>query len=151
AFANASALGHSTIALTSECLVGTCRRRRTRVDPRCRQDHAEAMAPRLNKAWLWVSLAATAFPVSAQALELPFTKSTLPNGLTVILHEDHTLPLVAVNIMVRVGSRFEEPRRTGFAHLFEHLMFMGTNRVPTKMFDAWMEEEGGWNNAWTSE
>jgi zinc protease len=84
-------------------------------------------------------------------VDIPFTKSALPNGLTVIFHEDHTLPMVAVNTMVRVGSRFEEPGRTGFAHLFEHLMFMGTSRVPTKMFDAWMEAEGGSNNAWTSE
>jgi zinc protease len=53
--------------------------------------------------------------------------------------------------MVRVGSHFEESKRTGFAHLFEHLMFMGTSRAPTKMFDAWMEAEGGSNNAWTSE
>ena len=84
-------------------------------------------------------------------LSIPFTKYTLPNGLTVILHEDHALPMVSVNTMVRVGSRFEEKKRTGFAHLFEHLMFMGTKRVPTKMFDAWMESEGAWNNAWTSE
>ena len=68
-----------------------------------------------------------------------------------ILHEDHSLPLCAVNLMYKVGSRFEEKKRTGFAHLFEHLMFMGTKRVPTKMFDAWMEAEGGWNNAWTSQ
>ncbi|WP_437679930.1 M16 family metallopeptidase [Sorangium sp. So ce131] len=84
-------------------------------------------------------------------LDVPFTKYALKNGLTVILHEDHALPTVAVNLMVKVGSRFEEPGRTGFAHLFEHLMFMGTRRVPTKQFDAWMEAEGGWNNAWTSE
>lgn len=84
-------------------------------------------------------------------VDVPFTRSTLPNGLTVILHEDHTLPTVAVNTIVKVGSRFEEKGRTGFAHLFEHLMFMGTTRVPTKMFDAWMETEGGMNNAWTSE
>ena len=57
-------------------------------------------------------------------------RRTLPNGLTVILSEDHALPLVAVNTMVRVGSRFEEAGRTGFAHLFEHLMFMGTARAP---------------------
>jgi len=84
-------------------------------------------------------------------IKVPFVKYSLPNGLVVILHEDHTLPLVAVNTMVKVGSRFEEVKRTGFAHLFEHLMFMGTRRVPTKMFDAWMEAEGGGNNAWTSE
>jgi len=87
----------------------------------------------------------------AVPLNVPFTKYTLKNGLTVILHEDHSLPLVAVNVSYKVGSRFEESGRTGFAHLFEHLMFMGTRRAPTKMFDAWMEAEGGWNNAWTSE
>ena len=98
--------------------------------------------------------AALAAPDASAAdakLDIPFTKLTLPNGLTVILHEDHALPFVAVNALVKVGSRFEEPGRTGFAHLFEHLMFMGTSRVPTKMFDAWMEAEGGSNNAWTSE
>lgn len=80
-----------------------------------------------------------------------FHKSTLPNGLTVIVHEDHTLPEVAVNLLYRVGSRDEVWGRTGFAHLFEHLMFMGTRRVPTKMFDSWMEAAGGSNNAWTSQ
>jgi zinc protease len=97
------------------------------------------------------ALVATLAPATAGAVEVPFTKYQLKNGMTVILHEDHSLPLCAVNISYKVGSRFEEPRRTGFAHLFEHLMFMGTHRVPTKMFDAWMEAEGGWNNAWTSE
>ena len=87
---------------------------------------------------------------AGQALELPFTKTRLKNELTVIVHEDHTLPQVAVNLVYRVGSRDEENRRTGFAHLFEHLMFMGTTRVPPKMFDAWMEASGGSNNAWTS-
>jgi len=97
------------------------------------------------------SLSSVAFAESKAEIKVPFVKYTLPNGLVVILHEDHALPLVVVNTMVKVGSRFEEPKRTGFAHLFEHLMFMGTRRVPTKMFDAWMEGEGGWNNAWTSE
>ncbi len=96
-----------------------------------------------------VALLGAACP--ARALELPFTKTKLKNELTVIVHEDHTLPQVAVNLVYRVGSRDEEARRTGFAHLFEHLMFMGTTRVPPKMFDAWMEAGGGSNNAWTSE
>ena len=95
--------------------------------------------------------AALISPRVAGAVEIPFTKYALKNGLTVILHEDHALPLVAVNLMYKVGSRHEAPKRTGFAHLFEHLMFMGTERVPTKKFDSWMEAEGGWNNAWTSE
>jgi zinc protease len=87
---------------------------------------------------------------TAQAQDLTFARTRLKNGLTLILHEDHTLPQVAVNLIYRVGSRDEEPKRTGFAHLFEHLMFMGTTRVPPKMFDAWMERAGGSNNAWTS-
>jgi zinc protease len=83
-------------------------------------------------------------------IDIPFSKFELANGLTVIFHEDHTQPLVVTNINVQVGSRDEREKRTGFAHLFEHLMFMGTERVPEKMFDTWMEKEGGWNNAWTS-
>ena len=78
-------------------------------------------------------------------LKLDHTKYQLDNGLTVILHQDKRQPLVAVNINVNVGSRDEAVRRTGFAHLFEHLMFMGTKRVPTGKFDAWMEREGGSN------
>ncbi len=122
--------------------------------------------PIRRKVWLAAALGAALLPASPALadgaappaaaatparLGIPFTKYTLPNGLTVILHEDHALPMVSVNTMVRVGSRFEETKRTGFAHLFEHLMFMGTRRVPTKMFDSWMETEGGSNNAWTSE
>jgi predicted Zn-dependent peptidase len=87
----------------------------------------------------------------AQDVNIPFVKSKLPNGLVVILSEDHTVPQVAVNVTYTVGSRMERPGRTGFAHLFEHLMFMGTRRAPTKAFDAWMEAAGGSNNAWTAE
>ncbi|MBS2015149.1 MAG: insulinase family protein [Deltaproteobacteria bacterium] len=94
---------------------------------------------------------ALALPAPARAdLDIPFTKSKLPNGMVVILHEDHAVPTVVVNVSYNVGSRFEVAKRTGFAHLFEHLMFMGTRRAPTKAFDAWMEAAGGWNNAWTS-
>jgi predicted Zn-dependent peptidase len=88
---------------------------------------------------------------SAENVKIPFTKTQLENGMTVILHEDRRLPLVVVNVSYNVGSRFEAPHRTGFAHLFEHLMFMGTRRAPTKKFDEWMEAGGGYNNAWTSE
>jgi predicted Zn-dependent peptidase len=87
----------------------------------------------------------------ADDLSIPFTKSQLPNGVTVIFHEDHTLPVVVVNVSYDVGSHVEHPKRTGFAHLFEHLMFMGTRRAPPKTFDQWMEAAGGRNNAWTSE
>jgi zinc protease len=107
----------------------------------------------MRRVWTWLGcgLASLLAVSSAQALELPYKKTKLSNGMTVIVHEDHQVPLVAVNIMVHVGSQDEEAGRTGFAHLFEHLMFMGTKRVPEKMFDAWMESVGGSNNAWTSE
>jgi len=100
-----------------------------------------------------LAAAAVAVPAPARAddVSIPFTSFKLPNGMTVILHEDHAVPIVAVNVTYRVGSRFEVAHRTGFAHLFEHLMFMGTRRAPTKMFDSWMETAGGWNNADTSE
>jgi zinc protease len=60
------------------------------------------------------------------AIDLPFTKRTLHNGLDVIVHEDHHVPVVAVNVWYHVGSKDERPGRTGFAHLFEHLMFEGS-------------------------
>jgi zinc protease len=95
-----------------------------------------------------VALASTA---QAQALNIPFTKTTLPNGLVVILSEDHAVPEVVVNVTYGVGSRMEKQGRTGFAHLFEHLMFMGTRRAPHGAFDSSMEAAGGRNNAWTAE
>src|ERR1700710_202310 len=96
-------------------------------------------------------LTAAATPEARADAPIPFTQWTRPNGMVVILHEDHAVPTVVVNVSYDVGSRFEVVKRTGFAHLFEHLMFMGTRRAPTKMFDAWMEAGGGWNNAWTSQ
>ncbi len=112
--------------------------------------------PSLRRAARLVLAAAAPLLAAAAAAAAPpagpaFHKTKLPNGLTVIVHEDHTLPECAVNLLYRVGSRDEQPGRTGFAHLFEHLMFMGTKRVPTKMFDSWMEAAGGANNAWTSQ
>lgn len=87
--------------------------------------------------------------VSAPAQELSYEKYKLDNGLTVILHVDHTLPSVAINTWFYVGSKDEAVGRSGFAHLFEHLMFMGTERVPTGQFDFLMEVGGGHNNAST--
>ena len=88
---------------------------------------------------------------SAYSQDVKVEKYVLPNGMTVILHEDHSLPVAAVNIWFKVGSKDEAERRSGFAHLFEHLMFMGTDRVPTGMFDKIMEGGGGSNNASTAE
>ena len=98
---------------------------------------------------LFVASLAAATLASGQSLRLE--KYVLPNGLTVILQEDHHLPIVETNIWVHVGSKDEPAHRTGFAHLFEHLMFMGTKRVPRGQFDAIMEAGGGDNNADTAE
>src|SRR6188472_2444413 len=84
-------------------------------------------------------------------LDIPYTQFTLPNGLHVILHEDHTVPLVTVNVWYHVGSAREKPGRTGFAHLFEHLMFMGSAHAKYGDFDQLLEAAGGTNNASTAE
>ncbi|MEI7984557.1 MAG: pitrilysin family protein [Armatimonadota bacterium] len=86
-----------------------------------------------------------------QAIKVPYEKYTLANGLKVILHVDKTLPVATINTWFYVGSKDEPERRSGFAHLFEHLMFMGTNRVPGGQFDQIMERSGGQNNASTAE
>jgi zinc protease len=67
-------------------------------------------------------------------IELPYTKRTLANGLDVIVHEDHHIPVVAVNVWYHVGSKNERPGRTGFAHLFEHLMFEGSEHHNSGFF-----------------
>jgi len=92
--------------------------------------------------------AAVCSPAAAQTVK--YEKYKLDNGLTVILHEDHSLPIATINLWYYVGSKDEAPGRSGFAHLFEHLMFMGTERVPDNQFDVLMEEGGGFNNASTS-
>jgi zinc protease len=89
---------------------------------------------------------------NAQAVpKIKFEKYTLPNGLEVILHEDHSTPIVTVNTWYKVGSGDEKVGRTGFAHLFEHIMFMGSEHVPTGMFDKELEAAGADNNGSTTE
>ena len=95
-------------------------------------------------------LATASSPAAQTTLQVPFTQFTLPNGLSVILHEDHSVPLVSVNAWYHVGSANERPGRTGFAHLFEHLMFMGSGHVKPGEFDSWLEGAGGNNNGSTS-
>ena len=99
-----------------------------------------------------VALAAASSAIAQTAptkIELPYTQFTLANGLTVILHEDHAVPLVSTNMWYHVGSAREKPGRTGFAHLFEHLMFMGSGHVKPGEFDEWLEAAGGDNNGST--
>ena len=92
-------------------------------------------------------------PLQAQApaapLEVPYTQFTLANGLTVILHRDTTVPVVSVNVWYHVGSANERPGRTGFAHLFEHLMFEGSKNVEEGQFDILLEAAGATNNGST--
>src|SRR5882757_338414 len=109
----------------------------------------------MKRAALSFLLLALAAPARAQTsaappkIELPYTQFTLPNGLRVILHEDHSVPMVSVNMWYHVGSARELPKRTGFAHLFEHLMFMGSGHVKPGEFDEWLEAAGGDNNGST--
>ena len=114
--------------------------------------------PRRRARWLGATLAigllaAAPLRLVAQApqLHLPYTIDTLPNGLTLIIHEDHSVPTVAVNTWYHVGSGDERVGRTGFAHLFEHLMFMGSEHAPYPMFDRLLEAAGADNNGSTTE
>jgi zinc protease len=74
--------------------------------------------------------------------KLPFDKYVLPNGLEVILHEDHRIPEVAVDVWYKVGSKDEVDRRTGFAHLFEHVMFQGSKHVPEDKHFEYLQKAG---------
>ena len=85
------------------------------------------------------------------AMEIPHETLQLDNGLHVILIEDHKLPQVVVNTWYGVGSYDDPKGASGFAHLFEHLMFMGTTVIPNSEFDIRMEVAGGWNNASTAD
>jgi zinc protease len=80
-----------------------------------------------------------------------FTEFDLPNGMHVILHEDHKAPIHCLNIAYHVGSKNEVPGRSGFSHLFEHLMFEGSKNIPKGMFDKYITRAGGTNNAYTTE
>jgi zinc protease len=100
-----------------------------------------------------------AVPVAAQrqqagrasdAINIPFEKYQLPNGLTVILAPDRTTPRVVVDLWYHVGSKNEVPGRTGFAHLFEHVMFTGSGNVPYGLHDRLTQGVGGMNNGSTS-
>ena len=83
--------------------------------------------------------------------ELKYTMWKLANGLTVIVHEDHTNPIVGVHMQYDVGSKDEKPGRTGFAHLFEHLMFQGSEHLPKGTSDRLVEAAGGDVNGSTSQ
>jgi len=104
----------------------------------------------------WISLpalilcASVALGAQGTKLSVPYTQFKLPNGLNVILHRDTSVPVVSVNVWYHVGSGNERPGRTGFAHLFEHVMFEGSMHVPEGSFDNWLEAAGGNNNGSTT-
>jgi zinc protease len=99
-----------------------------------------------------VLLAALAAPPArpAPAISIPVERMTLPNGLEVLLSPDHAVPRVAVDVWYHVGSKNEVPGRTGFAHMFEHVMFTGSGHVPYGMHDRLTEGVGGDNNGSTN-
>jgi zinc protease len=118
----------------------------------------QIMRPVFRLAVALAAWAATASPILAQrpssgsgdAVRIPFERYTLPNGLTVILSPDRSTPTVAVDVWYHVGSKNEAPGRTGFAHLFEHVMFTGSLNVPYGMHDRLTQGVGGSNNGTTS-
>ncbi len=87
---------------------------------------------------------------TAAANTIKFTQYDLPNGLHVILHEDHSTPIVAVTVLYHVGSKNEDPNRTGFAHFFEHLMFEGSDNIKRGEYMKLIQNAGGQMNANTS-
>jgi zinc protease len=100
-------------------------------------------------------IVACTIPLAGQSptpalLQVPYTQFRLANGLTVILHRDTSVPLASVNVWYHVGSANEKPGRTGFAHLFEHLMFEGSKHVQEGVFDTLLESAGGNNNGSTN-
>jgi zinc protease len=97
------------------------------------------------------TLATFALQASAQGgVNIKFTQYDLPNGLHVILHEDHTAPSVVVSVLYHVGSKNEDPTRTGFAHFFEHLMFEGSDNIDRGEYMKLVSNNGGVLNANTS-
>src|SRR6478735_8930844 len=90
-------------------------------------------------------------PAAVRPPKLQYRITTLPNGLTVVLSEDHSTPIVHVQLWYHVGSKNERPGRTGFAHLFEHMMFKGSKNVEPEAHTSFISSVGGQSNAYTTE
>lgn len=103
------------------------------------------------KNWLFASIFLFSAISFAQDKKIEFVEYDLPNGLHVILHEDHSTPIVAVTMLYHVGSKNEKEGRTGFAHFFEHLMFEGTVNIERHTYDKFVEGAGGALNANTTQ
>ncbi|RYZ55184.1 MAG: insulinase family protein [Sphingobacteriales bacterium] len=96
-------------------------------------------------------LCASFFAANGQETKISFTEYDLPNGLHVILHEDHSTPIVATSVMYHVGSKNEDPQRTGFAHFFEHLLFEGSENIGRGEYMKMVQAAGGQLNANTTQ
>ena len=102
----------------------------------------------MKKGFSYLLLMLTAASASAQ--KIAYTDFKLKNGLQVILHQDKSAPVVAVSVMYHVGSKDEQPNRTGFAHFFEHLLFEGSANIKKGEFQNIVSANGGQNNANTT-
>lgn len=98
----------------------------------------------------WMLFAIAFGSLQAQDVQIAFEEYQLDNGMHVILHEDHSTPIVVISMLYHVGSKNEDPQRTGFAHFFEHLMFEGSENIPRGEFDKIVEGSGGYANAFTT-
>ncbi len=103
----------------------------------------------MNKLFITAFLSATALSSFSQK-KIEYVEYNLPNGIHVILHEEHATPIVAVSILYHVGSKNEKADRTGFAHFFEHLLFEGSENIKRGEYSALVEKNGGALNANTS-
>jgi zinc protease len=98
-----------------------------------------------------IALASLTIAAASRPTKLEYQLATLPNGLTVVLSEDHSTPIVHVQLWYHVGSKNEKPGRTGFAHLFEHLMFKGSKNVQPEGHTSMISGRGGQSNAYTTD
>ena len=103
-----------------------------------------------SKLVLLVAFACIGLTSLAQQRSIEFEEYDMKNGLHVILHEDHSTPIVAVTVMYHVGSKNENPERTGMAHFFEHLLFEGSENIGRGEFSRYVENAGGVLNANTT-
>ena len=104
----------------------------------------------MKKILLTAALGIGVFSTQAQSNKIEFEQYKLKNGLEVILHEDHSTPIVAVTVLYHVGSKDENPERTGFAHFFEHLLFEGSENIDRGEYMKLVQSNGGILNANTS-
>jgi zinc protease len=111
------------------------------------REAVEASAPRTTVR----ALPSSGVERTSTLVDIPFTKFVLPNGLTLIVHEDKKAPIAAVNVWYHVGSKNEKPGKTGFAHLFEHLMFQGTENLDGEFFDPLQKAGATGMNGTTNE